>query len=281
MNVEGNRWNRARRRLAGWGTGVGTLAIVLVMAASPATAAGSHSYRPPYTTSAGAVYQVLGGGACGTAAAIGAVNWSSTTGVATAGGKTSAKGCPVQVGGVGGSSYGEYEAEIDVGVPIKIASTGLHSIVVNWKINAATASSYTPGTCYLGANSTGVWYCESLAYWEVFAEASIVDQTNNTVFYGNNSFDAYNESYNQTEWVFGTYYNGSGSFGFGSFGSAALYINASLVKGHSYAVVTYIEVISEAALEAYNAAVKGGSASSSANMATGPNKATLTSIVVS
>jgi len=261
------------------GTGGAAVAVTLLMVLSPMAAAASHTFKPPYAKTATALYTQLAFGGCGTASQTVPVNWSATTGVMIASGKTSTKSCTNQVGGVGGSSYGEYVAEALIGMPIKVTTTALHSVNVSWNVHATTSSSFTAGTCYLGSTSSSFFYCESIALWEVFGQASVVDNTNGSVFYSSNSFFAYNESYNQTFW-FGSWSNSSGVFGFGAFGAQTLFINASLVAGHSYSVVTYIEVIAESALEAYNAAVKGGSASASVNMGSGTNKATLTSIVV-
>jgi len=267
------------RRIVGLTTSGGALAVALIMALSPAAAAAGHTYHAPYAGAVSSTNSYTDQSGCATGALTSPVNWSSTTGILTLAAKASAKNCPAQLAGVGGNSYGSGSGGVDVAIPIKVATSAAHSISVNWKIHATSSSSYTPGTCTL-ATTTSFQYCESGADVSVYGFTYLVDLTNGTYFYPTNYWDYYNESFNETYCYSGTCYNYTYAFAYGSLGNVSWFINGTLNKLDSYAIVTYLDAYASAFAESYTATLTGASGSASFSMAGGPNKATLSSIVV-
>jgi len=268
------------RRLVGFTSAGGAMAVALIMALSPAAAAAGHTYHAPYAGAVSQTYSSTSQSGCATGALTAPVNWSSTTGVLTMAAKASAKSCGVQLAGVGGNSYGSAYGQAEVAIPIKAATSALHTITVNWKLHAVASTTFVPGTCTISTTTTFFQYCETGAGVSVYGFAYLVDLTNGTYFYPSNYWSFYNESYNETYCYSGTCYNSSGSFGYGSLGNVSWFINGTLNKLDSYAIVTYMEGSAYAFAEAYTATLTGGSGSASISMAGGPNKATLSSIVV-
>jgi len=267
------------RRIVGITSSGGAMAVALIMALSPAAAAAGHTYHAPY---AGAVSQTntyTSVSGCATGALTAPVNWSSTTGVFTMTAKTSAKGCGTQLAGVGGNSYGAAQGGVEVAVPIKAATSAAHSLSVNWKFHGSATMTMTPGTCTL-ATTTSFQDCYVSGYIDIYAGAYLVDLTNGSYFYPTNYWYFYNDSYNETYCYSGSCYNASGSFGFGTLGNVSFFINGTLNKLDSYAVVTYVYAYASSSVSAYVATLSGGSATASVVLAGGSNKAALSSIVI-
>jgi len=256
------------------------MAVALIMALSPAAAAAGHTYHAPYTGTVSQTSSYTSVSGCATGALTSPVNWSASTGTFTMAAKSSGKGCGTQLAGVGGNSYGSAEGGLEVAIPIKAATSAAHSISVNWKIHASVSESMTPGTCVTSNTTTFFQYCEVFADVSIYGFAYLVDTTNGTYFYPTNYWDYYNESYNETYCYSGTCYLSAGSFAYGALGNVSWFINGTLNKLDSYAIVTYMYVYASSGAEAYTATLSGGSASASVVLAGGPNKATLSSIVV-
>ena len=278
-------------RLTGrWGamgaTG-GVMGVTLLLMLSPLAAGAGHTYRPPYTSMVSSTSTYQGQQGCGTESITTLPTWNSTSGVFTIAGKTSSKNCGASLAGVGGSSEGYFEGEIDLAMPVKVTAS-THNVTVTWKVNAAVTSSYSPPKSCTGPSTDLYFYCDVASDYFIDGEAYLVDTTNGTYFYPTSYWEWYNESYNETEYDnfsgTPTWYNYSGAYSYGAPGSAIWYINSSyaLNPRDSYVVVMYFYVDCDADTYAYGyptgPTLVGGSASTSINMASGPNKATLTSI---
>jgi len=272
--------NGLTRRIVGFGASGGAMAVALIMALSPVAAAAGHTYHAPY---AGAVSQTstyTSQSGCATGALTSPVNWSSTTGVLMLTAKTSAKSCGTQLAGVGGYSYGYVQGGLEVAIPIKVATSAAHSISVNWKLHGSATEAMSPGTCTLSTTAS-YQSCYVSAYLSAYAGAYLVDTTNGSYFYQTNYWSFYNDSYNDTYCYSSTCYNSSGSFGYGTLGgNVSFFINGTLNKLDSYAILTYFYGYAQSYVSSYQATLTGASASASIVLAGGSNKATLSTIVV-
>ena len=286
--------SRGVSRISGrWGTmGAtgGVVGVTLLLLLSPLAAGAGHSYRPPYTSmySSTSVYQGQQG--CGTESITTLPTWNSTSGVFTIAGKATSKNCGASLAGVGGSSEGYFDGEVDLALPVRASAT-THNVTITWKLNAAVTSSYSPPKSCTGPASDLFYYCEVVSDYSIDAYPYLIDTTNSTYFYPTSYWDWYNETYNETEYDnfsgTPTWYNGSGTYAFGGPGTAVWYINSTyaLNPRDSYVVLIefYVDVTAETYAYGYptGATLVGGSASASLNMASGANKATLTSVTLS
>ena len=284
--------NRLRRMTGRWGAmsaSGGVVGVTLLLLLSPLAAGAGHTYRPPYTTMYSSTSTYQGQQGCGTESMTTAPTWNSSSGVFTIAGKTSSKNCGASLAGVGGSSEGYFDGEVELAMPVKVTAS-THNVTITWKVSAAVTSSYSAPKSCTGPSTDLYFYCDVSS--DIFIESYpyLIDTTNGTYFYPSTYWDWYNESYNETEFYnfsgTPTWYNYSGSYAYGGPGTAVWYINSTyaLNPRDSYVVLIdfYVDVSSDTYAYGYptGPTLVGGSASASVNMASGANKATLTSIGV-
>lgn len=239
--------------------------------------------------------------------------WSPLNGTINGTVKVSAKVCPKSVGYIGADSGVYTYNDLYVGIPLRGAFSGNHSIRSSWTVQVARSQAYTIGGCppkvninYNPSYGTDTYgFC--LAYAAVVYEetAYVVDLQNGSWYSNFSSVEAYNESswWNYTECynysgatcynATGPLYNNTGqygsqapgfgsSFAWGTRTSYAMWTNGTdMVATHHYMLFIdlFFEVFSEA--DAYNEAYHwNGAAAASMNMATSGNGAKLNSVTV-
>jgi hypothetical protein len=187
---------------------------------------------------------------CGSTAS----NWkpaafSTATGVAVLGEKSHAVACGSP------ASYSIGFATGLAGLFSKgfTATSGAHHVVVHWKAVWGTKLVAIPGK--------GAVYASEF----VAAYASIYDATNGTSFHQANNWSA-------------SKFTTSGNVTFNGTKAVTLYVNATLVAGHSYYIITYVYGTTYAYA---SGTATGGSADANLNKATFGNSGKLTSVTIS
>jgi len=243
---------------------------------------------PPYK---GTVQQNYNSQSTGGCSAIGKntakASWSPVTGVGHLGEVASAKTCGKSLAGVGGNSNGYASGEFEIAVPIKIATTGAHSVAAAWTISLTDSQKMTVGgvcpAVKLNSLGAGYSYCDASSEAYVSGYAYLVDVTNGTYFYSTTYWSGlfnYSSQYNDTycynfnctsyNYTYGTPSTFSGS------ASHTWYFNGTMVKSHHYVLIAYMY----GGASAYLYGFPKSTASAMVNMATLGNGAKLTGISV-
>jgi hypothetical protein len=214
------------------------------MASAAPTSAGSVTLKAPYGGTPLAVsFSSMYG--CGTPTTSVYPNFDLTNGEFTGSAKLSMRSC----GSNNESGYLGIEGGLQSGHAFK-TTTGTHSITVNWKlVYSISLATHTgaPGE-YAGAQAN------------VSGVALLYDETNRTDIPLGTSFTLYLNSSSPTTHSYST--------------TLAYTAAPHLVAGHSYVVVTEVEVVLVTYLSL------GSTASASVNMGSSSDHATLTSILV-
>jgi hypothetical protein len=225
--------------------------VAILMALAPMGAASPVQPRvtlaAPYT---GSVENgsVMLSNSCGTYASPVVPAFALATGVAKASVSVTAKNCaPAFVASEGA-------AEIQLGYISAgfTATKGLHKVVATWNLVYTTTIKTTMPTL------TGTVYAED----DIEIAVEIYDATNGTTFYGSAPFTQLNFS---TGGMGGMFHSSTTQKG---------YVNATLAKGHTYYIETFVIVN----MDAYVLNSAKGTASVKFNMGSAGNQAKLTSV---
>jgi len=275
------RTNWLARATAGGG------AALVVMLFVTSVAAGA-TMVPPYKGSVVSNYNSQSSGGCKAVGKnVAPAGWSSVTGIGHLAEAASAKSCAKSLAGIGGSSSGYASGEFEIAIPVKIGSTGTHSVSPTWMFTLADSQAMSVGgkcpAVKISATGYGSSYCDASAEAYISGYAYFVDITNGTYFYSSNywsGFFNYSSQYNDTYcYNFNcSYYNSSygAPSSFSGSTSHTWWFNGTMVKTHHYVLITYVYGGADAYLYGYPAS----SATASVNLATLGNGAKLTSISV-
>ncbi|MCI4366540.1 MAG: hypothetical protein L3K08_02180 [Thermoplasmata archaeon] len=267
------------------------------MVLSPVAAA-SHvtpAVKAPFKNSSVAVYSYSSVNGCGTGNVTHAPRWSATTGIGTFASKQSVKTCGGYWGTHHLSSSATTTTDFEVALAIHPTSfTSYVEVKMNF-VAAGTESIHFGGTCgsvtYVDSYGNGSEECvvqsQVYAYWEVL----ILDTTTNTYVTSVAGLLADNSSYAYALALCVAYSCApySGTYGGTSSTLSVSQTNTSDLFGtytgsHTYELITIVEEqsYSAATFSEYPQFQPGGtfsgSAAASFNMATGGDKATLTSV---
>jgi hypothetical protein len=243
---------RPRRGLVA-GTTVALAAVALILIVAPwAQGSGSRAlttlHAPyhgfPYVANSASTF-----GCGGTAANWKPAAFSTATGAALLGEHAHAVPC----GSPASFSVGIASGDAGFFSSAFTATSGVHHVVVHWKVVWGAKLMATPGK--------GSAFAEDF----VAGFAEIYDGTTSTTFHQAHNWSQTNMTFNGT-----VTFNGSKT--------VSLYVNATLVTGHTYFVITYIYGTATAYA---TGTATGGSADAMLNKATLGNSGKLTSITIS
>jgi hypothetical protein len=207
----------------------------------------------------GAVVSNYNSSSTGGCAAIGKTlalaTWSPVTGIGHFADVGAAKSCPKSLAGIGGSSSGSASGEFELAIPVKISTTGAHSVGAMWSLAWTASNTLTVGgVCpapKLSATGYGYSYCQAYSDAYIYGYSYFVDTTNGTGFYSS------------------TYWSGTTKY------------PSTIVKSHHYLFIAYMYGDAYASIYGYpNGGYPKASASATVNMATLGNGAKLTGISI-
>jgi hypothetical protein len=283
-----------RRRLVGFATGTGVVALVAVMALSSFASAG-------FPGATWAPYTDRSSSGCATAQAYPA-HWAAASGHGKFKGDTTATTCPAYRGGAKTESYGDVYGELTVTAPIHLP-TGTGGVNVSWNIVVAgstTGTASTSGGCpvvyYNGSYNYGyTWYnysdadsdCGAIGEVSLYGFTYVYDVTTGTYSYASNYWNnayntsgienySYSDSYtysNSSYWIYNGSYSYSANYSYGSAGTLSgtynptWFVNGTFTHTDKYNVITEIEPSMDAEVYGY----ASGHATAALNMASGPN----------
>ena len=306
MSGRGKMSATTRRYLAMGSTGF-AVAVTLLMVLAPASAG---LLKPAYkgTSSSPNYYDSWSGCATGT---LGASGWNATTGNITASDAATSKTCAGVTGPVNSYSSGYFDSGIAVGIPFKVTTNGNHSVATKLVFNLASTLAKTVGGCpkkniafHQPPQTSASAFCESGNEVSVYANAYVVDTSNQSWYYYNSSyFDAYNYSFweNYTSCSnFGTPscsntttgYGYTSSYGYNEVGAAkfnlhgfttvTMWTNGThMVAGHVYMVILSVSDGASAYTYSVNLLTHWtATASATINMATGGHRALVASVTI-
>jgi hypothetical protein len=288
--------SRTRRGLS-WIPGAAALLVCLLMVLSPVTAA-THirpAVKAPYSnTSQIPTTNTLTSG-CSTGNVTHAPLWSGTTGTAKLGSKSTAKNCGGYFGALDTSSSGQAIAELEIAVPVHpTSSTYLIQPTWTFKVNMTEKVAESGSCAYVttvDSSGNGTSECYVYAYYVAVYEVYLLDTTNGTSWFG--SYGYLGDNYSSYTWVDSCVYYSCTSYNYSYGGSSTSVVGTvtnvsdmygSFVPTHKYELITYIYGYTEAQVGFDNYPVIqpsgtfAGTASSTVNLATGGNQATLKGI---
>lgn len=251
-----NETGRSGRNGAKWlaGSVVGVIAIACLLALSPLGQSVQvnvkTTLKAPYVGKSGIFQQLTSLGCGGTPTMVKAPTLSMSTGVGLASVKSHAASCTNGGGSdtiVAAAGFGAWIA------PFKAVGTA-HTLVLHWAITWNTTLKATPGALgsTAGASTT------------LLLSGSFQDAVTGAIFY-----TAHN-------WSQGNF-TSNGSLGYKHTALVSLFLNATLVSGHMYYIVSQFTV-----LAVCSTSDSGGSTCDAAvNVGSAGNSAKLTSIVYS
>ncbi|MCI4331513.1 MAG: hypothetical protein L3K19_06670 [Thermoplasmata archaeon] len=256
-----------------------SFAVLLILA--PAALAGptaAVTLKAPYKKATVTLTNPSSTAGCGTFTRVQASSFNKTTGIGAFSDNATTSWCTSYT-----NNSALSEGKFEVALPIKVTTTGAHTITVLWDTVAVGSENLTAGTC---SGSSGVLYsgCTQFAKTFVYGYAFLLDKTTHkhvasSAWPGNFAYSSSYTSCRYTNCTTSTSGKATGSFG-GSFFWAWYWNGTVMNSTHKYVLQMFILGGASVEMLVSGATLSGGSANAQLNSATHGNDEQLYSISI-